>query len=78
MRRGAKMDININNKVKVKLTQAGLKAATDAGYQHMAQKEDEEGYSSFQLWVLMSIFGPHMYNGMPEVMFEKNSIRIEE
>ena len=31
---------------------------------------DENGYSSFQLWELMNIFGSYMYNGNPKFPFE--------
>lgn len=29
---------------------------------------DEDGYSEFQLWHFMNIYGPHMKLGFPEVV----------
>ena len=70
------IDLNINDTVKVKLTQAGFQIACDAGYQNTATNIDVDGYSSFQLWILMEIFGPHLYHGMPNTLFEQNRIRV--
>jgi len=63
------MKFNVNDYVRVKLTEAGRlhilqehKALYDrlqlpAGDYSPLPKEDEEGWSTFQLWVLMSRFG---------------------
>jgi hypothetical protein len=63
---------NINDNVKVKLTKHGkcvydnyLKALRCQPQQikHLRIKEDKNGYSTWQLWYLMRIFGEHIYNG---------------
>lgn len=67
------MKFNINNFVKVKLTETGRK---ELFKQHkelrkrfhelppyeLLPKEDSEGWSSWQLWTLMLYFGHKMYN----------------
>lgn len=82
-------EFNINNNVKVKLTGHGravLKAdinSIDYGenediknYAHEKAKPDKDGYNTFQMWKLMSIFGSHMYNSAENV-FEKNIIELD-
>jgi hypothetical protein len=80
-----KIEFNINEYVKVKLTDAGRKELkkqhTDlySRYhqtipEYQPPKEDEEGYSKWQLWHLMSTFGDKLYLGCPN-MFELD-IRI--
>lgn len=67
------MKFNINDKVKVKLTAAG-RDELRAQYEDLQQictslrpyqepVEDEQGYSVWQLWHLMSTFGELMCNG---------------
>ena len=70
-------DFNINNYVKVKLTEKGKYI-----YYHqfddinecrqkigckplnpLELKYDDEGYVEIQMWHLMEIFGEHLYNG---------------
>lgn len=76
-------DFNINDYVKVKLTERGkyiyshyyddLNALIiKNGGKHLEPVEiqyDEEGYTEFQMWHLMKIFGKHLFNGC-EVPFE--------
>ena len=80
---------NCNNIVKVKLTKVGIDIYyhrnDDINEQY--QKElikpnmpviDNEGYSEFQLWELMKIFGKHMYNGCnppfeTEILFSEST-----
>lgn len=82
-------DFNINNNVKVRLTEHGravLKADIDSidysgdedikNYAHEKSEPDKDGYNTFQLWELMSVFGSHMYNGAKNV-FEKNIIELD-
>jgi hypothetical protein len=68
---------NINDYVKVKLTDCGRKILED---QHTElkmvlpdaeplHKPDEDGLVKFQLWELMSIFGGHLFNGC-QIPFE--------
>ena len=75
---------NINEIVKVKLTQKGKLIYSE--YQIEIQKRfnrngikinvplsievDSEGFSSFQLWKFMEIFGSHMYCGAEPVIEE--------
>lgn len=59
---------NINNKVRVKLTDRGRKIHFDNFkelklFQYSPPKEDEDGWSEWQLWVLMQEFGKHLENG---------------
>jgi len=69
---------NINDTVRVKLTPYGRamhrKAHEDLmqhtrrlGYPdpfpYVSVKEDKRGWSEWQLWHLMQIFGPHIYHG---------------
>lgn len=70
--------INVNNVVKVKLNEHGLKILREqradlvASLPEKAQKAmgeysppyvDKEGWSRFQLWILMNHFGPYMQLG---------------
>ena len=77
-----KNKINLNNKVKVKLTSLGVKIHFDhynkvnEEYQKQIVKMtycmpviDEEGYTEYQLWEFMNIFGNHLYNGSENVIF---------
>jgi hypothetical protein len=71
------IQFNINDKVKVKVTECGYKYWLDYENQfceylpsiqkmelkHLKEKEDTDGYVTFQLWVLMEIFGRHMKGG---------------
>lgn len=72
-----KIKFNINDNVYVKLTNEGKRA-----YQEYRSKYDlnalgikaptvkkENGYSVFQMWEVMQIFGPYIYMGCP-VPFE--------
>lgn len=68
---------NINNYVKVKLTEKG-KNIIENYYSNIPQlenhsrplpKEDENGWSKWQMWDLMSMFGDKMFNGC-DVPFE--------
>ncbi len=71
------MKFNINNYVKVKLTDRGRKILED---QHAEIKKslpnaeplyipDEDGFVRFQLWELISTFGKHIYHGC-DIPFE--------
>lgn len=73
--------VNINDIVKVKLTEDGLDVMrkrreetnnmlrTFGGTEMPEYQPDEEGYSSFQMWALMDIFGGYMTVGT-KLMFE--------
>ena len=76
---------NINDKIKVKLTEHGRsileKDVTDTlgrlkGFNisdYSPYHTDDEGYTEFQLWDFMRIFGPHFWNGCPQIL-EHNEI----
>ena len=58
------MKFNINNEVRVKLNDQGRKIYADRysaiGSFQTKAKEDAEGWSVWQLWYLMAVFGPHI------------------
>ncbi|UGC97769.1 SOS regulatory protein [Pantoea phage PdC23] len=77
------MKFNIKHHVKVKLTDAGV-AELKSQHEDLQifapsigdfspPKKDKQGYSEFQLWVLMSKFGEKMING-GDLMFETEII----
>jgi hypothetical protein len=71
------MKFNINDYVRVKLTDHGRKILDDQHTEFKKvmpsaepiHKPDEDGWCKFQLWELMSIFGQHLYNGC-QIPFE--------
>lgn len=80
--------VNINDFIKVKLTDHGKDIYEHSNDSLMAKPEyekikkwlepipleyDDEGYVQFQLWKFMEIFGEHMWNGAPQII-ENNSI----
>ena len=74
--------INLNDIVSVKLTDYGLEILKKAHEDFMKQysnvrigefekpKTDKDGYTSFQLYELMNIFGPYLSAGTQELPFE--------
>ena len=79
------MKLNINEYVKVKLTDKGraihkkqyeeLFASCPELMNYRPPREDADGWSKWQLWDLMQRFGPHISLGV-EVPFE-TEIEIE-
>lgn len=76
---------NLNNKVRVKLTDLG-RAALEADHAtfwakagrtmpYTPPKEDADGWSEWQLWSLMSALGGHVGMGFDNVM--ETTIQIE-
>ena len=80
--------LNINNYIKVKLTDKGK----DIFYHQFDElnkfygKEmvkskypevDDDGFTEIQMWHFMNIYGPHMFNGM-KMVIENNNIYIDE
>ncbi len=75
--------ININSSVKIKLTDKGRKVYRNHLYDILGSiyrknneieklfniDEDKQGYSTWQLWKLMSIFGSHIGMGS-DICFE--------
>ena len=76
------MLVNINDTVKVKLTPFGKKMLEKDHYElfpkhsynyPFTQKpEDAEGYSSWQLWSLMTQLGDYLSFGSSELPFESD------
>jgi hypothetical protein len=64
---------NLNDDVKVKLTDHGRDLL--AKKRRLTRQPDEAGYTKFQLWELMNIFGEHFYNGC-SIPFEFNRILL--
>ncbi|MGW9128087.1 hypothetical protein ACWGPW_24250 [Paenibacillus chitinolyticus] len=71
--------VNMNERCSVKLTGYGMEVLTMHYGRFISGKEleaqispDSLGYNYFQLWEIMCIFGPTMFNGMNEVPFEDN------
>ena len=67
------MKFNVNNYVRVKLTEVGKNILEAEEIKYLP---DEEGFVRFQMWELMQIFGNHMWNGC-DIPFETN-IGLEE
>lgn len=67
------MKINLNDTVKVKLTEYGKESITSSIHPTL-----EKGYNTFHLWELMNIFGRCLYMGNTKIPFEKNEIYFEE
>ncbi len=67
------MRFNVNEYVKVRLTDRGREILrqrrTALGLDALEIREDD-GWSQWQLWELMSIFGPHIYLGTYPLPFE--------
>lgn len=70
------MIFNINDHVRVRLTDKGLAIADQNGYSATARTVDGDGYSRWQLWVLMSCFGPELYIGA-HPPFEGSNIKVD-
>jgi hypothetical protein len=80
------LSFNINDEVEVRLTEAGKRIyrqyhgeiSRKASWGiAIREPQEQEGWSCFQMWVLMKIFGPHMRMGTPEAPFEENEIRLK-
>ena len=72
------MKFNINDKVKIRLTDYGRECLLENAkevkeyfpdYEHLQKVEDIDGWSEWQLWHVMQEFGKHIYLG-GEVPFE--------
>lgn len=79
------MKFNINDYVKVKLTDHGREIHKQQyeqwfkdmpWYEYTPPQEDAEGWSKWQMWDLMQTFGAVLYNGC-KLPFE-TEIEIEE
>jgi len=69
------MKFNINDEVRIKLTDEGRerhraqhdalmnRIPASARFDYRPPVEDSEGWSKWQLWVVMETFGPHTHLG---------------
>ena len=78
--------ININDCIKVKLTPYGYDTHIRHYKKYLGDNfniklfspcVDEEGYTRYQLWDFMNIFGEYMYNGSKQII-ENNMIYYPE
>ncbi|EKU98056.1 hypothetical protein Lepto7375DRAFT_7315 [Leptolyngbya sp. PCC 7375] len=67
------MSLNLNDSVWVRLTPQAKNLIVNREYLY-AQESD--GWSKWQLWVLMNEFGPHMVMGFNNQLFENNEISL--
>ncbi|AFH19780.1 hypothetical protein F406_gp035 [Agrobacterium phage 7-7-1] len=65
------MKINMNDKVRLKLTEHGHMAMAMCEYLKY-DKVDADGWLELHLWEAMLVFGPFMFNGNPNLPFETN------
>lgn len=83
---------NINNKIKVKLTERGkailenevadtmnlLKIFKFTSDDYFPYPEDVDGYTEFQLWNFIRIFGNYFYVGCPLIIEGNEIVFIDE
>ena len=79
------MKLNINDRIKVRLKTAGEKIHFDYYYKYLQNtrplkeclpKEDEEGYTQYQIWEFAQIFGEHLYNGAEQVIKDNEIVIV--
>lgn len=68
--------MNINNYVWLKLTKDGQKVVDKSRTTSLYQLDN--GWSRFQLWNLMNIFGGYMHLGNNKTYFENNEIFFQD
>lgn len=71
------MKFNINSEVKVKLTKYGLGTLANLPGKPSHLETDTDGWSTWQLWYLMKVFGPFINMGSP-LLFETDIEIINE
>jgi hypothetical protein len=72
----SKLPFNVNHFVWVRLTDVGLKHLRTPEHEwRLKFLRTEDGWSQWQLWDLMYVFGPLMGNGFP-VPFE-TTVKLE-
>lgn len=82
---------NTNDKIKVKLTEHGkailehevadtmnMLKNLNFSSDYFPYPEDEDGYTEFQLWKFMRIFGAYFYNGCTQIIENNEIIFIDE
>lgn len=71
-----KITINMNEMVRVNLTEYGQKVLNDYIKEYPTVIKVLPNNRDFQLWELFQIFGEEMYNGNPNMCFENNEIEL--
>ncbi len=71
------MKININEIVKVKLTDAGIEQLKNDSLLYNYHFKPETKILETELWDIMNIFGPKMYNGADQ-MFVNSEIILDK
>lgn len=72
---------NMNNLVKVKLTESGLKilqTEKEKDQYFLIPKVDEDGYANFPLWKLMNVFGDYLFMGNNDLPFDLDILISDE
>lgn len=74
------MKINVNNMCRVKLTPFGIGVLLDEKFQttYRFNMDKKTHIITTELWNLMSIFGPYLFNGAVNLPFDQNEIEILE
>lgn len=85
------ISLNVNSRIKVKLTKYGIEAYERYIHDNLPlgfvlvgkfvippARIDEDGYTKFQLWEFMQIFGEYFYIGNTHQVIDPFEIYIEE
>jgi hypothetical protein len=76
-----KLTLNVNDSVRVVLTQAGAdqinKFWREVGIPDSQRTAAKPGPLDTQLWVLMMELGPGVHHGMPKPFIERNEIELK-
>lgn len=70
------MTINLNDNVTVSLTEFGKEVLKDY-HKNLGSTVSPTQVLSMPLWELAQIFGPHLYNGAPKMVFSENLIEVK-
>ena len=70
-----KVELNINDQVRVKLTEFGKEILTK--YYTKPVASELNGYYKFSLWGFAKIFGKELYNGQKNPVIEDNKLIIQ-
>jgi len=70
-----KVVINLNDKVRVQLTPAGL-AFVNSPANQAPFVPDSQGFIETEFWQLAATFAPLMYNGNPAPPFERMEVEL--
>lgn len=70
------MTINLNDNVTVSLTEFGKEVLKEY-HKKLGSTASPAPILSMPLWELAQIFGPHLYNGAPKMVFAENHIEVK-